>query len=62
MIDLLAGKEPMGRKTEDVVIISEKGTVPIKKKIRDKLRWKKGDSLLLLSSDGELILKKEEES
>lgn len=51
----------MARKTEDVVEISDKGTIPIRKKVRDKLGWKKGDSLLLISEDGKLVLKKEEE-
>ena len=49
----------MGRKTEDVVTISDKGTIPIKKKVRDNHGWEKGDTLLIVNIDGKLMLEKE---
>ena len=57
---LMERAKKMGRKTVDVVEISQKGTIPISKKVRDKLGWKKGDSLVLVSEDGKLVLEKED--
>lgn len=51
----------MNEKIEDMVKVSPKGQIVIPKCVRDRLGVKTGEKLLVLSRDGEILLRKTEE-
>lgn len=51
----------MKEKLEDMVKVSSKGQIILPKDVREKLGVKTGEKLLVLSRDGEILLRKTEE-
>lgn len=51
----------MKEKLEDMVKVSSKGQIIIPKDLRERLGVKTGEKLLVLSRNGEILLKKTEE-
>ncbi len=50
----------MEEKLEDIVKVSSKGQIIIPKDVRERLGVKTGEKLLVLSRDGEILLRKTE--
>ncbi len=50
----------MEEKLEDMVKVSSKGQIIIPKDVRERLGVKTGEKLLVLSRDGEILLRKTE--
>ena len=51
----------MAEQIEDVIKVSSKGQIVIPREIRKKLGMKSGEKLLVLTRDGDIILRKAKE-
>jgi len=54
--------EIMEEQIEDVIRVSSKGQIVIPREIRKKLGMKSGEKLLVLTRDGDLLLRKTKET
>ena len=53
--------EFMSEQIEDVIKVSSKGQIVIPREVRKKLGVKSGEKLLVLTRDGDIVLRKTEE-
>ena len=51
----------MAEQIEDIIKVSSKGQVVIPREVRKKLGLKGGEKLLVLTRDGDILLRKTEE-
>jgi antitoxin PrlF len=52
----------MTEQIEDIIKVSPKGQIVIPKEIREKLGMKSGEKLLVLTRDGDVLLRKAKEA